>query len=138
VAVGDGVGLGVGVWVGVPAHLAVRTRSLVTATAIDSEAGDAADGTSPAHETKPRRHVAVIAITLPNSYVWSPLAGTISTLPEAPAATDTVTRYLGIGAIVGVGERVGVAVLVGVGIAVTVGDGVYVGIGTAVAVGVAV
>ena len=108
-AVGDGVGVAVGVWVGgASAHLAVRTMSLLTVTAMDAEVGDAVEGTSPAHDTKPKRHVAVSTTTVPASYAWPPLTGTISTFPDAPAAIVAVTRYLGTGVIVG--EGVGVAV----------------------------
>jgi hypothetical protein len=54
VAVGDGVGVAVGVWVGgASAHLAVRTMPLFTVAVMDAEAGDAVDGTSPAHDAKP-------------------------------------------------------------------------------------
>ena len=138
-AVGDGVGVAVGVWVGGgSAHIVVRTMSLFTVTAMDAEVGDAVDGTSPAHDTKPKPHVAVRTTTGPASYAWSPLTGTISTFPTAPAATVAVTRYLGVGVIVGVGERVGVAVWVDVGTGVSVAVAVYVGGGMAVPVGVVV
>jgi hypothetical protein len=65
---GVGVGEGVGVSLG-SAQIAISVRSLSIVTAIIADAGGAVAGTTPPHETKSNRHLAVSKTTVPASYL---------------------------------------------------------------------
>lgn len=65
---GPGVGEGVGVALG-SAQLAIRVLSLSIVTVIVVDSDDAMAGTTPSHDTKSNRHLAVSTTTVPASYL---------------------------------------------------------------------
>jgi len=70
VSAGPGVGVGEGVGVALGSEqLAIRVRFLSIVTEIVADAGDAVAGTTPPHETKSNRHLAVSTTTVPASYL---------------------------------------------------------------------